>query len=314
MNEKNDCKIVQDLLPNYMEGLTDKETNEFIEQHLKKCKDCKKVYESLKEKPKNLEISENGKKVDYFKKYKRRMTQLKVILFIILYILFLVLWRRMLILIMVSQKAEKNQQSDNYYVKYTQYSCDEIIIVETYRKGEKSLTISSGYNYKTKNTEYNDYISMNFYNGENKMMNVYSEGNGKKTARLNVERTEEYFLPGEIERGWIYDGLYQAYSQVKMQNAWTFFINIFQCSIRTVKCNGRKCYYFSNFKEFPGAGHDIYIDKENGLPVRVPGGTVTTLYHGTTDSIKDYDIYFDIVTDDDLIEPDISEYEIIENP
>ena len=71
MNEKNNCKIVQDLLPNYMEGLTDKETNEFIEQHLKKCKDCKKVYESLKEKPKNLEISENGKKVDYFKKYKR---------------------------------------------------------------------------------------------------------------------------------------------------------------------------------------------------------------------------------------------------
>ena len=36
MKEKKECKVVQDLLPNYIEGLTTKETNEFIEEHLNK--------------------------------------------------------------------------------------------------------------------------------------------------------------------------------------------------------------------------------------------------------------------------------------
>mgnify|MGYP005781830921 CR=1 FL=1 len=43
MKEKRDCKIVQDLLPNYIEKLTNEETNAFIEEHLKNCVDCKKL-------------------------------------------------------------------------------------------------------------------------------------------------------------------------------------------------------------------------------------------------------------------------------
>ena len=39
MKEKRDCKIIQDLLPNYIEKLTNEETNNFIEEHLKECID-----------------------------------------------------------------------------------------------------------------------------------------------------------------------------------------------------------------------------------------------------------------------------------
>ena len=42
------CKIVQDLLPNYIENLTSEETNTFIEEHLTECEDCKKIYETMK--------------------------------------------------------------------------------------------------------------------------------------------------------------------------------------------------------------------------------------------------------------------------
>ena len=49
MNKK-DCKIVQDLLPNYIDNLTTKESNEFIENHIKECEDCKKVFENMKRK------------------------------------------------------------------------------------------------------------------------------------------------------------------------------------------------------------------------------------------------------------------------
>ena len=37
---EKECKIVQDLLPNYLEKVTTEETNEFIENHIGKCKEC----------------------------------------------------------------------------------------------------------------------------------------------------------------------------------------------------------------------------------------------------------------------------------
>ena len=43
MKEKRDCKIVQDLLPNYIENLTNEETNRFIEEHLKECPECQSI-------------------------------------------------------------------------------------------------------------------------------------------------------------------------------------------------------------------------------------------------------------------------------
>ena len=44
MKENRNCKIVQDLLPNYIEKLTTEETNQFIEEHLKECDECKKSF------------------------------------------------------------------------------------------------------------------------------------------------------------------------------------------------------------------------------------------------------------------------------
>ena len=48
MNKKYDyCKIVQDLLPNYIEKSTDEETNKFIEEHINSCEKCNKLYNDL---------------------------------------------------------------------------------------------------------------------------------------------------------------------------------------------------------------------------------------------------------------------------
>ena len=48
MSRKNECKIVQDLLPNYVEGLTNEETNLFIEEHLRECNTCEKIFNNMK--------------------------------------------------------------------------------------------------------------------------------------------------------------------------------------------------------------------------------------------------------------------------
>ena len=45
MENEKICKIVQDLLPNYIENLTSEETNIFIEEHLNTCSNCKNIYE-----------------------------------------------------------------------------------------------------------------------------------------------------------------------------------------------------------------------------------------------------------------------------
>ena len=47
MKEKKDCKIVQDLLPNYIERLTNNDTNKYIEEHLNECEECKNIFENI---------------------------------------------------------------------------------------------------------------------------------------------------------------------------------------------------------------------------------------------------------------------------
>ena len=47
---KNDlsCAVVRDLLPSYVEGLTEKETNEAVERHLEGCPRCRGRYDAMR--------------------------------------------------------------------------------------------------------------------------------------------------------------------------------------------------------------------------------------------------------------------------
>ncbi len=55
----NECLIVKDLLPMYIENLVCKETSEMIEKHLKQCEDCNREFELQKV---NINISLNNNK------------------------------------------------------------------------------------------------------------------------------------------------------------------------------------------------------------------------------------------------------------
>ena len=43
-----ECKIICDLLPSYIDELTTEDTNQYIQQHLGNCRDCKKALEEMK--------------------------------------------------------------------------------------------------------------------------------------------------------------------------------------------------------------------------------------------------------------------------
>lgn len=46
---KYKCEVIKDLLPLYVDGVSSKESNKIIEEHLKECKKCEETYEKLKD-------------------------------------------------------------------------------------------------------------------------------------------------------------------------------------------------------------------------------------------------------------------------
>lgn len=81
-----DCKIIQDLLPNYIEKLTNEETNKYIEEHLKSCNECKKVLQNMNKELKVDDEKRSQKEVKYIKKFSNRLKVLKSLVVITLVI------------------------------------------------------------------------------------------------------------------------------------------------------------------------------------------------------------------------------------
>ncbi len=65
------CAVVRDLLPSYVEGLTEPETNEAVKAHLDGCADCQKRYEAMKT-PRQTEKGQQEKEVAYLKTIRKR--------------------------------------------------------------------------------------------------------------------------------------------------------------------------------------------------------------------------------------------------
>lgn len=185
MKEKRDCKLVEDLLPNYIEKLTNKETNDFIEEHLKTCPSCKKTYDNMKEKleENNVKIKEGeNKKVKFFKKYRNKLRVLRIILLVIVLVFIINTGRKVYIINDLNNKAKEYINSENYkktiylldsgkYVKSEGYCFNnkqKIVITTIDENGEKEVV-----------TVYGE-------KGSNKV-NTYIEKEGKKTARINEQ-------------------------------------------------------------------------------------------------------------------------------
>ncbi len=63
------CFLVRDLLPSYVEGLTEAETAAAVKDHLEACEDCRERYEAMNEIP---DLPDTEKEVDYLKNVRKR--------------------------------------------------------------------------------------------------------------------------------------------------------------------------------------------------------------------------------------------------
>ena len=75
---KNDlsCAVVRDLLPSYIEGLTETETNEAVERHLAACPACRALREAMTADAKSPQAEE--KEQDYLRTINKKGRAIKI--------------------------------------------------------------------------------------------------------------------------------------------------------------------------------------------------------------------------------------------
>ncbi len=285
MEKKIECGIVYDLLPNYIEHVTNEYSNKFIENHLNTCEECKKLYDNL-----NNEMNTNSStkaEINFFKKYKKHLNILKMIIGVIL-IIGIVLTvntiRKVKILYNAQNKISEYINSSNYYIKSTTYENNVETIVETYKKDNVILQKI------TQNSQEGTSSLINYSN--DKTTNTYISNGDSKIAILDVKNP---IMATDIEN-W-------TYTQSKKE----CIASAFMCSIKSEKLNGINCYKITNFypaQKFMPDFNDFYfyIDKETGLMIK-----------NSKDGEPNYEYKFNAVTDKDLIEPNINEYIVQEN-
>lgn len=181
---KNNCKIVQDLLPNYIEKITLQETNEFIENHLQSCEYCKKIHENMisdleKEKVKNTEV------VKTIKKYKKRILFIKFIVIIVLIVgIGYVIGNIGFKFWIVNKAFERNTNFDiggNYTLSEYEESIEKYENhIETYYCDGKMKKV-----YGDEILEYYDGNNHYYFDNENKT--YYIEKNVKLDANLTID-------------------------------------------------------------------------------------------------------------------------------
>ena len=282
MKEKRDCKIVQDLLPNYIEKLTNEETNLFIEEHLKECNECKKVLNNMKKDLKVNSSKRDDREVKYIKKYSNKMKILKTILLMIIAVYVLVVGRRTIIMASLSEKAKDKQINNNYYAKLYSYQGDSLTITESYNKGEDYLTTMKRF------VNGNQIQKITYYKKGNEQL-FLTEFEGKKYIQNSSTMVDRHILPVT----YVSDGLL-----ANMQYA-------FIIGIDRTYCNGKECYVIK------GNSYERYIDKETGLAVRNIEKSNKDITR-QTDMVVDYEYKFNTVKDSDIIKPDITGYIEIE--
>ncbi len=360
MKESKECKIIQDLLPNYIEKLTNKETNSYIEEHLEICVNCKNMYEKMKNEI-QLENKKTGKKLDkrevnFFKRYKNKLRVLRIIILIIILAFAISAVRKMYIVGDLYNKAEQIVKNTNYHREITSMSkgnftkteiwATEIILIiilafaisavrkmyivgDLYNKAEQ-IVKNTNYHREITSMSKGNFTKTEIWATENKIKmilkkfendkieireiygtkkgrmenstfdsyiaNEYTTINGEKTAKLNKE----------IQIG------VEPQTPFYVENKFQLFLYAILSSVKSTTFYGKECYYITNYKEpFSINEAGMYLDKETGLPISYAGYETEFTDSGLGRiPAAEYKYEFNTVTEDNFVEPDLSEYKV----
>lgn len=267
-----DCKIVQDLLPNYIETLTNEETNVFIEGHLKSCKECTNILENMK---KDLEINNlkrEEREIKYIKKFNRKFKLLRNILMIIIVLFIIIVGRKTFILSNLANKAVKIKNETNYYTKTESYSKGQMTILESYNKDGITLGTMNVY------SKENDVKKIILYKSDKETIALIDNGRTKTLTNMGDIAINPVFFTGEN----------------LLEN---IFIAITTRAYK-IELNGQKCYMIRD------GNTEKFIDVNTGLAIK--------MIDNENNITTDYQYEFGVVKDADIVKPNTIGYTIKE--
>lgn len=84
-----DCDIIQDLLPSYNDKISSDATNKLVERHLKQCKNCTNVFNSMNKDIDTKVLKNQDEQIDFLKGFRKDKikTVIKAVLIVIIIIL-----------------------------------------------------------------------------------------------------------------------------------------------------------------------------------------------------------------------------------
>ena len=306
MKKENECELVQDLLLNYVDGLLNVSSKDLVENHLKICPNCKEKFEDLKYDEEKVRYQE--KEIDYLKKLKLKSRIKSIIgsLIIILLIFIGYYFNKFITLNTISEKASKYFESENFYIEIISnvpLEENSVLFNKTWYKDGNYKTIS----YIENET---DGITQSFGTeyGETGKTKYYQINENQKTATLisfPFERQKNHLMsfPNPIF-------ISQQNNYMLPRLGAPFYVKISTDN----KDIGREYYVLQldNSK--------LWVDIDTGLPIMSFGYTSSAKYFKDTkiplqksEGIYQYNYSFDCVTDEDVLLPDLSAYEVIEN-
>lgn len=239
-------------------------------------------------------IGEHERKGGIFMEKKKMKIGKKILLVILalLAIFIILVVRKMFILKNLQSKVEQYMEADNYKATMRSYDGNSIMKYTTYKRDEKTLSI-------LKNCTEKDVRTLINYE-DNEVKHTFIEAEEDKIVIL-----EGNGLPASVQ---IADGL-------ATKNFWQFITMAIFSDIQSEECNGKQCYkiylaYSLRNRLDTRKMATTYFDKETGLKVRELNGINTTNEKEKTNMIIDYYYEFNQVKEEEVKEPNISEYTI----
>ena len=239
MEKNQTCKIIIDLMPNYLENLTSEQTNEFIEKHLQECENCRNVYKNMNM---DLDIKEKDDKkiINFLKKINNKMKILKIIILIIILVFLGIIIRKFYILNKIANLAN-NTNYNNYYETITETTEKGISKIDYYQNNDNFIFINTKID---KNNEFSQTVEYK-YKGETY---CYTEINGEKIK--NNELAESTVQP------------MTQYHFFNTSIVGNIGLSIMPGSVKDSSIHHQKCYLINidNYLNF--------IDKDSGLTMK----------------------------------------------
>ncbi len=310
MEERKECKIVQDLFPSYIEKLTDSQTNEFIEEHIKNCESCKEKLECMQN---DIDLDfpkQKNKEVKFLKKYNIKLKTIQYIVLAFLLLFVFIIGRRYVIFTILENRARNTINENNYYFR----TIDMDLRTYPTRDSIHDYMISASYMF-VETEYYKDGTKLN--NSETYTTTDYQQISNSSSIQTYRSPTKTITLPSDAlkksERGTASAKGHSIASiqfptganekHPRLAPYTTSFpervSNSFIYSIHKSDFLGKECYVIKS------GGTEDYIDIETGLIIR--------RISNDGNYVSQYSYSFGTVTDDDLKEPDLSQYVVMDD-